>query len=405
MTKKHLLMISLGSDLFANNKSRSVNRHILYAKASNFTITIISLCPARLTQYIPQSYAENIVNVYPICANNHFILLIQGLWKSINIVRRQNVDLIYTQDPFATALIGSLLRKIFRIPLIIGNHSSFTANPFWISERPIYFRLLRFIMKINIRNADAWRVNNVYERKKYVRYFGIPQNRIFVNNTLVDYSKFSQPLDPFRRKELRTNLSIPLDAVVLVWVGRPVKVKRLDFLLKVFQKSCELDRRLHLLVIGDFSSSHAMLSAFKNSPFSESITILPNGIPNEFLPDYYRASDMYVHSSAYEGFGVVLVEASLCELPLISTINDGSRQIIVEDENGFLVPQDDVSHYVSKILLLSRNKSLRQKMGANAHALAYKNFDYDQNLRRRSYLWNTVAVNGYGSNLPIADDL
>ena len=81
--------------------------------------------------------------------------------------------MIYSQDPFGTAIIANVARKIFRIPLLIGNHSSFANNPIWLAEKPLYFSLLKIIMRINLPLADAWRVNNKKEKDNYIKYYGI----------------------------------------------------------------------------------------------------------------------------------------------------------------------------------------------------------------------------------------
>lgn len=59
-------------------------------------------------------------------------------------------------------------------------------------------------------------------------------------------------------------------------------------------------------------------------------------IPHEELPTYYNASDLFVLPSRSEGFGVALVEAGMCGVPLISTLSGGPEQII-RPENGMLV--------------------------------------------------------------------
>lgn len=100
-----------------------------------------------------------------------------------------------------------------------------------------------------------------------------------------------------------------------------------------------------------------------------------NGLTNSFIMhdpvkniyDQYLNSSIYVLSSRFEGFGMVLIEAMSCGLPCVSfDCPCGPRDIIQNGEDGFLVEYLNVDELVKKIKLLIDDRNLRVEMGENA---------------------------------------
>lgn len=83
------------------------------------------------------------------------------------------------------------------------------------------------------------------------------------------------------------------------------------------------------------------------------------------------ASDMCVASSIREGFGINLVEAQYCHLPVVAVTNRGHRAIIKDGENGFLVPMNDSKAMANRVLQVMDDKNLYQRL-ANIDVEQYK---------------------------------
>jgi glycosyltransferase EpsD len=81
-------------------------------------------------------------------------------------------------------------------------------------------------------------------------------------------------------------------------------------------------------------------------------------------------ADLYIHSAITEGFGLTLIEAMACGLPVVCTDGRGNRDLIHEGENGFMVGERDPKLLADKIELLLKNDNLRLEMGEKARKFA-----------------------------------
>lgn len=92
----------------------------------------------------------------------------------------------------------------------------------------------------------------------------------------------------------------------------------------------------------------------------------------------YMSSSIFVFPSRFEGFGLVLIEAMACGVPVVSfDCENGPRSIITDQVDGFLIPPFDVKTFAEKVMLLMQNEQLRRLMGNNAFKAALQ-YDIDK---------------------------
>ena len=99
--------------------------------------------------------------------------------------------------------------------------------------------------------------------------------------------------------------------------------------------------------------------------------------PTTDVKKAYLSSSLFVLPSRFEGFGLVLIEAMACGVPVIAfDCENGPRSIINHGASGFLIPPFDVEAMADKILLLMRDDTLRKAMGFKAQKTACQ-YDID----------------------------
>jgi len=98
-------------------------------------------------------------------------------------------------------------------------------------------------------------------------------------------------------------------------------------------------------------------------------------VPQNVLVHHYNQANCFALCSIQDGFGMVLLQAMACGLPLISTTHTGGEDIIEEGVDGFIIPPGSVEQIKDKILTLYHDRDRCSRMGAAAAEKA-KNFTW-----------------------------
>lgn len=162
--------------------------------------------------------------------------------------------------------------------------------------------------------------------------------------------------------------SSKLKAKRILAIGRYSNEKGYDMLLKIWsivEKEFK-DWRLDIYGMGDPTPYVKMMDDYSIDPKR---CRLNSSIVS--VEDVYRRSSVLVQPSRTEGFGLVLIEAMSCGLPVVSfDCENGPRSIISDGEDGFLVPAFNIPFFAECLKKLMADKSLRMQMGKNGIAKA-----------------------------------
>ena len=171
----HVLMISLDASMLGDPHGNTVQRHLAYADRIG-ELTIVTYNPAAQ----PRSVMQVADHFRVVPTNTRPVLFPWVAYRSAARLQRAHpADVVSTQDPFATGLVGVLLKWRFGVPLDMQNHSSFLDNRVWWRERPLRNRALALLAEFTIRRADTHRVLTDAEKAAYLRR-GVPAERITV---------------------------------------------------------------------------------------------------------------------------------------------------------------------------------------------------------------------------------
>jgi glycosyltransferase involved in cell wall biosynthesis len=158
---------------------------------------------------------------------------------------------------------------------------------------------------------------------------------------------------------------------LLLYVGKLRHYKGLNVLIEAMRT---IDA--HLLVIGDGMMEQEWRGQATALGLNERITFLGELSDAEKLPMLY-ASDLFVlpSNNRAEAFGIVLIEAMACGLPLISTeLGTGTSFVNQHEQTGLVVPPNDSQALAASINRLLGDESLRRAMGAAALARVHSEF-------------------------------
>lgn len=161
---------------------------------------------------------------------------------------------------------------------------------------------------------------------------------------------------------VREDLGIAPDEPVVGFVGRLTQDKGVPELVAAFDEVLRAVPSARLLLVGWFDKSEDLLSEELRRRIERHPRIIQTGFVGDTAP-YYKAMDMMVLPTWREGFPNVVLEAAATEIPVITTLSTGSRDAVLPEVTGILIPAG-YPHAVSEaVLRLIGNPKLRQRMG------------------------------------------
>jgi glycosyltransferase involved in cell wall biosynthesis len=149
--------------------------------------------------------------------------------------------------------------------------------------------------------------------------------------------------------------------------------KGLPELIEAFDTILKAEQEAHLLLVGWFDASEDALSASLRTRIESHPHIHCTGFVADTAP-YYRAMDVMVLPSWREGFPNVVLEAAATGIPVVTTISTGSRDSVVPEVTGLLIPPGYPEAISEAVLKLLRNPERRRRMGQAARAWVLENF-------------------------------
>ncbi|HWW74534.1 MAG TPA: glycosyltransferase family 4 protein, partial [Pyrinomonadaceae bacterium] len=98
-------------------------------------------------------------------------------------------------------------------------------------------------------------------------------------------------------------------------------------------------------------------------------------IDEDEVPALLASLDLFVSASRTESFGMAMVEALACGVPVVATATEGAREIVEDGVTGSLVPVGDVNKLASAVAALLEDEGRRRRLGEGAREVAAERFD------------------------------
>ncbi|WP_192940494.1 glycosyltransferase family 4 protein [Campylobacter vicugnae] len=190
-----------------------------------------------------------------------------------------------------------------------------------------------------------------------------------------------------------SNLNTNYSQKVVVSIGRLSKEKgflRLIDIWKLIQDSKEFkDWKLH--IVGDGELKEKIENKIRDLNLTNSIILKP--FTKDVESEYLSAS-IYAMTSHFEGFGMVLIEAQSYALPTISfDIATGPRDIIENDKSGYLIEDNNLNEYATKLKTLMQDENLIAKMGAKSKEIVKSKFSKEVVMKQWMELFERIKNN------------
>ncbi len=169
--------------------------------------------------------------------------------------------------------------------------------------------------------------------------------------------------------------NIAQDDFVMSYVGRLGAEKNLAMLIPTLKKVLAKHPQARLMYVGDFDYRETLEELAEASGVGDRITFTGR-MPREDLGVAYQASDVFVFPSTTDTQGLAIHEAALSGLPVV-LIDKHLSEVVVDGENGFIVPQTQVA-LAEKVCQLIENPELKKQFGTRSKKIAQAFSEHDQ---------------------------
>lgn len=284
---------------------------------------------------------------------------------------------------------GTILSKMLDIPHVHTPHTMGKSKKFEMSAEEIPVQKLKPYYRYHVRIAIEQKIIN----KANAIIVLCETSRIqILQYYIADFEKLHVIFpgvnsDYFNTTKTSADKKIELKKNSILTMSRVVPTKGLDRLIDALAL-IKNKIPFHLYMGGGLVSENQsteekfaeqQLSALIKKYKMEKL-ISPIGLVNhdEILPAYYRKADIFVLASRYEPFGLTTLEAMACgTVPIVSDVA-GSREIIIDGLNGFIVHTHDRKALAQRIVSLLQDEKLKRKVSENAAFTIKEHYSWDK---------------------------
>ena len=306
-----------------------------------------------------------------------------------------NVKVIYL--PFGTKL-GYYL-NVFALKKIISKEKPDLINAHYASGYGTLGRLSGFNKKLlNVWGSDVYDFPNESKIKKRIieknlkNYTAIASTSYCMAEETKKYLKnkskeiFITPFGVDTEKFKNLNIEKKEDKITIGIVKTLTEKYGIEYLIKAIKElenilDIENYKKIRLLIYGKGELKNKLEDLTKELQIDDKV-IFKGYINNEDVPKVLNEMDIFVVPSILnsESFGVAAVEAMACEVPVIVSDADGLKEVVVNNETGFVIPKRSPKEIANKIKILIENNDVVKKFKKNARERVLKLYDWNKNV-------------------------
>src|SRR5436309_2749999 len=310
------------------------------------------------------------------------------LWsrRAATLARRHKVRFVHCGNVKPAGYPARWVLERCRVPYGIYFHGGDLLSE---QHKIRHSRLKRRSARAILGGAAVLMVNSAWTRDLALGVLGElgldgHGQRLRVVHLGTDPGRFMPGVDP---TELRERLGLPEDGVRwMLTVARLTPHKGADTVLRALPAILEHAPDVRYAVAGSGPALDQLEELASAIGVADRVSFL-GSVSDRDLPALYNLASVYVGASrlaeriGVEGFGISLVEASACGLPVVAGNSGGIPDAVRDGETGFLVPPEDPAALAAAIVRLLASPDLAKRVGAAGRRAVETYYNWDRVVR------------------------
>lgn len=287
--------------------------------------------------------------------------------KAVNKIKELNLDVIHSHTEFGVGTFARIISKQFDIPLVHTYHTMYEDYIHYITHG--YFdkpsrKIVEYLTKFYCdKTAKELIVPTEKTYKLFKEKYQYDRN-VHIIPTGIEIERFyREKVNNDKINNIKKDLNINKNDIVLLFVGRIAEEKSIDVLIKSHVNICKKYKNIKLLIVGDGPNLEDYIKLSKELKIEDKV-IFTGKVPWRDINKYYCLSNIFVTASHTETQGLTLIEAMAASLPVVALNDESFKNVVIDDLNGYLF--NDSKEYEKYIIELIKNKEKRKKLGEQA---------------------------------------
>lgn len=293
-----------------------------------------------------------------------------------------DADVVHTHTWY-TNFAGALAKRIYGCRLVATVHSLEPLRPWKREQLGAGYELSSWMEKEGLEACDAVVAVSREMKRDILKCYDIPASRVTVIHNGVDPQKY-RPRDGSRAV---SNFGIRTPFVL--FVGRLSRQKGVFDLLDAMETVPE-DTTL-VLVTGKPDTPGIEEDLRRALSGRGHVVWIPEMLRDPDLVGLYNEAAVFACPSIYEPFGIINLEAMACETPVVGTRVGGIKEVVVDQETGFLVPPGDPVKLGRAIARLLEDPHLAARMGKKGRLRVLQHFSWDRIAAKTLELYRSLT--------------
>lgn len=281
---------------------------------------------------------------------------IKAIFQLKKVLLKEKYDIIHTHTPMGSVVTRLAAKKARKQ----GTRVIYTAHGFhfykgapllnWCLFYPVEKYLSKYTDTLILINKEDYSLaTKKFKKCKDIEY---------VPGVGIDEKKFDVKMTKEDKHKLRKELGLKDTDFVMIYPAELSKRKRQLWLIDAVRELLEKNTDIHLLLPGRDSLKGECQKLIKKYKLENQIHLL--GFRKD-IPKLLMISNLAVSSAKQEGLPVNIMEAMYVGLPIIVSDCRGNRDLVKNDENGYIVPLDNSEMFKDKIEIIYKNKDIKNK--------------------------------------------
>ena len=297
-------------------------------------------------------------------------------------VLRMDFDIIHGHSGGPITLLGWQVARVRNIAYVATYHTLWNRyTHYFFKGKIIKPKMVEITSRVFGNVCDCLIAPTERVKKELISYGIKKPIRTLLSG--IDVKRFTHIKKGFLRKKIK----LPKKTKILLYVGRLGKEKSVDFIIRSFKIIHEKESGTALVLVGCGPEQDHLEELVKELNITDSVCFL-GVIKHSNIPKVYADADIFVFASQTETQGIVILEAMASGLPVVAVKDMALEEMIINNQNGFLVRKNP-NYFAEKALFLLNDKKLHKNFSLQAQKNVH-NFTADKTAEYLENLYITL---------------